>query len=216
MVNTLWMLISLPTSTRMPMKKSSICLILFACALTGTPVAAQSLPISFELRGSVGYRTGDFPFANQGNDVASGGLGFSGSAALDLRSGLGIYAGWGRSNFNSEAPVAGTDIRLEGSYVDEGFVGGASYSPPGIPLTGVKPWVRAGVTSRTLEVSDLQVKSDRAIGFEVGAGLDIPVRGILALSPAVTYQRHEAEFAEIEDPNGVSYVEISLGLRARP
>lgn len=197
------------------MQKTLICLIGFVCGFAA-PGTAQSLPISLEIRGAVGYRTGDFPFANLGTDVATGGLGFSANAGLDLVSGLGVYAGWGRSTFNSESPLGGASARLEGTYVDEGFVLGVALSPPGVPIIRTRPWVRIGATSRTLEVSDLGVKSDRAVGFEVGAGLDIPLLGILAVSPGVIYRRHDAQFPELEDPNGVSYVDISLGVRVRP
>ena len=82
---------------------------------------------------------------------------------------------------------------------------------------GIVPWVGLGGSSALFEAhvetggGVVSEGSDRGWGYEVGAGVLVPVGGLLAINPAVRYGRSDVDFA----PRGTletRYIIADLGL----
>ncbi len=143
-----------------------------AAAVAIVPSAA-SAQVSLEFRGGLQTPTGDL------DDVADGNAGFGGDIFFNVSPQLSIYGGYGIENFDE-------DIN------SSGFEAGAKFilSSTG---EGVLPWIRAGAILHELEFEN-GATSDRGLGFQTSAGVDIPLGQVLSFSPAVRYQRVSPEF----------------------
>jgi len=193
---------------------------LLAVALVAAAeVQAQGiLPFSVEARGGLAFPTTDFPTGNGGVGEAENGVGFGVNATFSFLPGIAVYGGWDRVTFGAGDNVGGGS---ESEFVDQGFAVGGKLSLPLGLLVGVSPWVKGGALIRTLDLQGddgvslfADDESGRSTGFEVGAGVDIPLGLVLSFTPGVTYRTYKPDFGGTSD-NSVSYVDVSLGLRAR-
>ena len=193
--------------------KRAFSLALMAGMLAASGASAQSiLPFSAEIRGGLGITNGEFREADPDISTAPGGVGIGGSVAFGFLPGIAVYGGYDRYVFN--ATVLGVDAE----YVDQGFVAGARVAPPIGALLGFNPWVRGGVLFHEIELTEVDEKSDRSTGFEIGGGIDIPLGLVLSFTPGVIYRSYSPSFdsGETGTPDGsVQYVDLSVGLRAR-
>lgn len=162
-----------------------IVLTLLAAALVSVPARAQGFYLG--LRGGAGIPTGDF--SNTGSsatavDAAKSGFGYGVDAGLSLGF-IGVYAGFDHIKFDCESNTCDSD----GKYSLQGLAAGLRLSLPGSSL--VRPWVKGGVTFNELKgefgTSSQGLSTDRNPGYEIAAGLDIPLLQIFSLYPQARY-----------------------------
>lgn len=205
------------------MKLSLVLLTAAAVSLVAVPVHAQSFHIG--LRGGAGVPTGAFaddPSGGGADALVAGaktGFGYGLDAGVGLGM-FGVYAGFDNINFDCETATCTTD----GKYKLAGVSAGVRINPSAMSF--VKPWVKAGVTFNELKgeyggASSNDLTTDRTPGFELGAGLDIPVFGLMNLTPQVRYvgQNLKYKVPGVTSPTptekGVNYFTVDLGLGFR-
>ena len=190
--------------------KRAFPLALLAGVLAASGASAQILPFSAEIRGGLGLKNGEFREADPDIVTADGGVGIGANVAFAFLPGVAVYGGYDRYVFN--ASVLGVDAE----YVDQGFVAGARIAPPVGALLGFRPWVRGGVLFHDIELTEVDEKSDRSTGFEVGGGIDIPLGMVLSFTPGVLFRSYTPAFGD-GDGSGegsVRYFDVSVGLKA--
>jgi len=178
------------------------------------------------LRGGAGIPTGSFTDSAGGtaeNRVLAGaktGFGYGLDLGVNLGP-LGVYAGFDKIKFDCEEQVC----PAETNYKLQGVSAGLRVSVPFFPL--VKPWAKAGVTFNELEAdftgggSSPQFSTERTPGYEIGAGLDIPLARIFSLTPQVRYigQKLDYRIPGVTTGNttekAANYYTFDLGLRFR-
>ena len=195
-------------------------------AIIGGIVAFSAAPLHAQLayigvRGGMGVPSGTFsePFqANATDGVIRGakpGTGYGLDAGVGLGP-LGFYAGYDHIDFDCETAACSSG----GKYKLEGVSAGVRLGVPLIPI--VKPWVKAGVTFNEINGTNTgtnatKIATDRNPGYEVGAGLDIPVLALFSITPQVRYvgQKLDLKGAYSGTKTNVSYYTFDIGLRAR-
>ncbi len=182
-------------------------------ALLGAPpVSHAQSRFGFELRGGVAIPTQDLADA----DLQTG-LGFEGTIGYRFLPHLGIYGGWDWHHFNAKQSFAGADLDFE----ETGYVFGLRFQHPfGGETGGVAYQLRAGGTYNHIEVEDndgeLVVDTGHGLGFEVGAGLAIPM-GSWQLVPGVRYRSLKRDFVigNTTTPGTLAYLALELGFSRR-
>ncbi|HEX8359649.1 MAG TPA: outer membrane beta-barrel protein [Longimicrobium sp.] len=184
------------------MKKATF--VLAALALLGSAGAASaqsSIPLSVEVRGDAAFPVGDFSDAGVEN-----GLGFTASASLQLVPGFGAYGSYSRTEFSLD----GSDDDV----LDQGWAAGLTASLGGTPGRAT-PFVGAGLLFHELEVNEVE-QGDAKMGFEVGAGIAIPLGQRVRVTPAVGYRQYNVERSTlgglINTDSNVSYLTGGVGL----
>jgi len=160
--------------------------------LTPIPTHAQIPPIQWEVRGGAWIPETDL----------TGAPGFEGAASADasfgvhfvLRSVLLSYvAGFSEHRFGCSAQCgAGVD------FVSTAWDLGVRVN---LREEGIVPWLSLGTSAAVydahLGVAVDRESSDREWGYEVGAGVLIPIGGPFLLNPGVRYGRNDADFASL-------------------
>ncbi len=202
------------------MRGKTIVLALVFCS-AATTASAQGF--SLNLRGGMGLPVGAFAESPSGQSQpelltgAKAGFGYGLDAALFLNRMVGLYAGFDQVAFDCDEQACGQN----NNYTVSGVTAGLKLTP--FRMVGMLPYLQGGVTFHELKgsyrsgsVQDLT--SDRAPGFEVGAGVAIPLLNILAFSPQVRYvgQSPRAKIRGIEyqqeAERTVGYFTVDLGL----
>jgi hypothetical protein len=184
---------------------------------SAAPLRAQLAYVG--VRGVAGVPANTFAetFQAGSQDVrgAKQGTGYGFDAGIGLGV-LGLYAGYDHIDFGCETAACGAD----GKYKLNGVSAGVRAGVPLFPV--VKPWVKAGVTfneinGTTTAATATKITSDRNPGYELGAGIDIPVLMLFSISPEVKYVGQELDLkgAYSGTKTNVSYYAFSIGLRAR-
>jgi hypothetical protein len=156
---------------------------------SAAPAGAQGLYLG--LRGGGAIPTGTFSDdTGAGSEAtlnaAKSGFGYGLDAGLSLGP-LGIYAGFDHINFDCESNTCNSD----GKYKLMGVAAGVRLSLPGKMM--VHPWVKGGVTFNELQGSfgssstTNELTTDRNPGYEIAAGLDIPLLRIFSLYPQARF-----------------------------
>lgn len=204
--------------------KSAVRVALLASVLSaGATRIAEAQLFYVGVRAGAGIPTGSFSEEGQGTSSnallrgATPGLGYG----LDAGVGAGLfgfYAGYDRIRFNCGDASCDTS----GKYELTGYSGGVRASVPLFPL--LKPWGKAGVTynEMTGTVNGAKVTTKKRPGYELGAGVDIPIMmGFFSLTPQVRYVRQSLEpvIATSSATTGgrkpVNYYTFDIGLRFR-
>ena len=148
-----------------------------AAGIVPSAAAAQDSRFSVELRGSLNRPLGDFGDAD--GLEADGEASLAGDLFIHLNDNLSVYGGYAREMFGCESC---TD--------DEGFH--ASGFEGGVKLMAnrqgrILPWLRGGLIAQelTADFSEGEVSSDTGIGFQIAAGVDVPLGEVLSFSPAL-------------------------------
>ena len=168
------------------MKIFRISLLIGGIVFASAPLEAQGFYLG--LRGGAGVPTGDFSNETGTNTAvaaaAKTGFGYGLDAGLSLGP-LGVYAGFDHINFDCEENACSS----EGKYKLQGVAAGVRLSLPGKSM--IKPWVKGGVTFNELKgefgTGSSGLSTERNPGYEVAAGLDIPIFGIFSLYPQARY-----------------------------
>jgi len=190
-------------------------------AVAVVPIAsAQSFSVG--LRGTGSFPTGSFSQAQTSTtntaliEGAKSGFGYG----LDLGLGLGIfgiYAGFDHIKFDCET----TTCRTDGKYTLQGVTAGVKLAPQSSSV--FRPFVKGGVTFNDLQggyggSSSNVLTTDTAPGYEIGAGLDLSLAGMLSFTPQVRYigQNLKTKIPGVSTPSatsaGVNYFTFDLGM----
>ena len=157
-----------------------------ALALMSVPARGQGIYVG--LRGGAGVPTGDFSNTEGTSataiDAAKSGFGYGLDAGLSLGL-VGVYAGFDHIKFDCESATCNS----EGHYNLQGVAAGVRLTLPGSAI--VRPWIKGGVTFNELKggygSSSQELTTDRNPGYEVAAGLDIPVLRVFRIYPQARY-----------------------------
>jgi hypothetical protein len=189
-------------------------------AISLIPAAASAQWISLGLRGSGGVPTGTFA-EDEGTSSAGVVAGAKNGFGYGLEAGAGIgpigaYAGFDHIKFDCKL-ISCTD---EGNYTLQGASIGLKLSSHGFSI--LRPFIKGGVTFNNLRgsygSSSSGLSSDRAPGYELGAGVDLSLAGLIGLAPQVRYvgQNLKVKFPGISSPDpdgqGVNYFTFDVGL----
>lgn len=195
------------------MKKISVgFLALAALAAAAAPAHAQLpnvTPFSFEVRGGAAFPTGDLADEDLGN--AETGWTIGGSVGMQVIPfvGLGVYAGFTRSEF-------GTADSDDLTYIAEGFDAGVRWNVP-TPLLPIDPWIKAGLVLHTFDAQaeGEDFESERGLGFEIGGGLGFSLTNKLSITPGVSYTSFSYEVDGEDDEVTINHIKVDVGLRLR-
>jgi hypothetical protein len=184
---------------------------LAAAALLAAPVQGQ-IPterISVELRG--GASAGNYAGAASDFEVLPGAaVGAAVSYAATER--LSVYAGYTRGSFGCDTGFcADRDVTLTSHGMEAGVRYG--FASVALPRLSVAPWVSLGLVDHSLavDVDEVPGRDDaNGFGFSAGAGMELPVRPRLSLTPGIRYVRYGAA-----DDDGVAMLVADVGLRIR-
>jgi opacity protein-like surface antigen len=139
-------------------------LLLGAAVLGAAPAAAQTVPLSFEVRLDAGIPVQD------SDDVLDAGVGFGVRAMLDVAPTFALYAGYSRFDFEVDEDFGDGDIEEDGfelgGRVGLGYGHGAA-----------QPYVLLGALFH-----------DDDTGLEAGLGADYPVSWNVSVTPEVRYR----------------------------
>ena len=195
----------------------------FVAAALAVAVAstAQAQFLSVGLRGTGSFPTGSFSEQTTSTNTAliagaKSGFGYG----LDVGLGVGVfglYAGFDHIRFDCET----TTCQSDGKYTLQGVTAGVKLSPQTSSL--FRPFVKGGVTFNDLQggyggSSSNVLTTDKAPGYELGAGLDVSFLGVLSLTPQVRYvgQNLKMKVPGVNAPaatsQGVNYFTFDLGL----
>lgn len=195
--------------------------LLVAALLVGAVSTARAQYFSVGLRGTGSYPTGSFSQQSTNpNDAmiegAKSGFGYG----LDVGLGMGmfgLYAGFDHVKFDCATATCKTD----GKYTLQGVTAGVKIAPQTSSL--FRPFVKGGITFNDLQggyggSSSNVLTTDKAPGYEVGAGLDVSLLGMLSATPQLRYvgQNLKAKVPGVSAPlatgQGVNYFTFDLGL----
>lgn len=195
--------------------------LLVAALLVGAVSTARAQYFSVGLRGTGSYPTGSFSQQSTNpNDAmiegAKSGFGYG----LDVGLGMGmfgLYAGFDHVKFDCATATCKTD----GKYTLQGVTAGVKIAPQTSSL--FRPFVKGGITLNDLQggyggSSSNVLTTDKAPGYEVGAGLDVSLLGMLSATPQLRYvgQNLKAKVPGVSAPlatgQGVNYFTFDLGL----
>ena len=205
------------------MKLATGLVFVIGSAFTALPVHAQLFYVG--VRVGAGIPTGVFADSASGPaedrilGAAKNGLGYGLDAGISLGP-LGFYAGYDHFDFDCDESSCASG----GKYELEGVSAGVRLAVPLIPL--IKPWVKAGVTYHEIKATPGSASSlsafstERSPGYELGAGVDIPVAGgFLSLTPQVRYIGQKLEYrlpgSSSDSEKEANYYTFDLGLRLR-
>jgi hypothetical protein len=209
------------------MHRNKALLALLALMLGAGGLRAQGF--SLGLRGGGGFPLGDFASTSASTGTANqavlsgakSGFGYGLDAGLSMGF-IGVYAGFDHVQFNCQDTQCGSD----GKYTLGGVSGGLRLTL--VQHGMIRPWVKGGVTFADLNGSygsgsSNTLTTDRAPGYEIAGGIDVPFLGLLAFSPQVRYVGQNAKFRvpgvtvnQTQQQQTLSYLKLELGLSLAP
>lgn len=177
---------------------SKVAVIVGISSLPAFPAGAQLFYVG--VRGGAGIPKGEFSTATTatGDNLGCGarpGLGYGLDAGLSLGPLLGLYASTDRINFDCLSQSCSS----AGKYKLKGVSGGLRLGiPMPLLLPLPKPWVKAGVTynqmTGTVGPAATKITSTKRPGYELGAGVDLPVMSFFSITPQVRYVRQRMKY----------------------
>ena len=167
-------------------------------------VGAQGLGdrLGLELRG--GVAVGNYTDSDAGLDLAPR-PSFGATVEVVATESLAGYLAFDRSSFGcTEGICTNRDL----TFTSQGFAAGVRWS------SGL-PWVRAGALYHTLDVRGAGAgeSPDAGVGFEVAAGVDLPLWQAARIRPGVVYRRHQAGSDGVEAHVALLAVEVGVAVR---
>ena len=192
-----------------------------------SPIQARAQLFYLGVRGGAGIPTGGFGEAATSTDGAlrgaRPGLGYGLDAGVSLGPLLGLYAATDRIDFDCLSESCASS----GKYKLKGVSGGVRLGIP-VPLLPLpKPWVKAGITynqmTGTLQgaAAGMKITTSKRPGYELGAGVDLPVMTFFSITPQVRYVRQKLKYQppSISSSTGgtrdANYYTFDIGFRFR-
>jgi len=155
-----------------------------ALLLVAAPLGAQD-SWSLEFRGNAAVPTSEIA-----GDELNTGVGLEANLGYRFYEHMSLYAGWDWTRFGADESFAGPEMDFE----ETGYVLGIRWEHPfrSEGGRGLAAWIRAGGTYKHIEVEDdegaIVGDSGHGLGWEVGAGLSIPVSTSWRLTPGIRYK----------------------------
>lgn len=216
-------------------------LMLSAALLLAAPAAAQTSRFSLEVRGRAAFPTGDFGEGGEDGAGLETGWGASIEGTFQVTPVLGVYAGYAYTRFpvdlgdvedEVEAVVDDASVDVTDGGLDAGlratlplspggagvFVrGGLVYHQLGLKLSDDLEEALAELGEGLFDPDDLE--SEWSLGYQLGAGVLVPLGPRLSASLGATYTSYEPKFEQQDDATAeaddVSYLSAEVGLRIR-
>jgi len=163
---------------------------------------------SFELNLGSSFATKDLGDANLNTAFGSEFM-----FHYQLMSHMGTYVGWGYNKFSAETSFAGNSMDFE----ETGYTFGIQFKYP-IANSPLSYFLRAGGIYTHIEIEnedgDIIENTGHGLGWQVGAGLDIPLSSKWSLTPSVKYSAlsRESEIGGIKTPLDLNYISVRIGI----
>jgi opacity protein-like surface antigen len=188
------------------MKTMVVCAALVLAIAAPRAAQAQS-PLSLEITAD-----GAVPTQTLGGSDLGTGFGFGANLRYRFMPHLAAYAGWEFHHHRSDDLIGGRRTDVE----DTGYTVGLRFEHPLAGRTAY--WVRAGALYSHIELEnadgDLVADSGHGVGWEGGAGLAIPLRSRLALTPGFRYRTltRDLEIGSSTSSVTLSYLTFGTGV----
>lgn len=185
----------------MTARSGAVGALLAAALLVGAaPVSAQRFAV--ELR--AGAAVGNYTATQAGLDLLPAPA-FGATVEARLTPSVAAYAGITRSSFGCEE---GFCVNRDVVLTSQGAVLGVRWAPGLL-------WARAGLAVQSLSVASIapDETSDLGIGWDLGAGVEVPVGRAFRIRPGITYLRHGA--ATSDGDGHVALLALELGVARR-
>jgi hypothetical protein len=182
---------------------AAVTALFFSLAPGRADAQVLGIPVALDARAEIAFPLGTF------GDMAGTGAGGSISLAVPIVPAFGAYGSF-------------THIRFGGGWTGDGnadaatsgFTVGITTTLPG--TMNVDPWVGGGLIFHNLEVRGTRQGVSQDMGFEVGAGVAVPLAGQLRLTPAVHYRQFGATVPALAGVAArdmtVQYLSLGIGL----
>lgn len=180
--------------------------VLAAC-LVALPARAQ---LGLEVSGAGEFATQDLGAADLGT-----GIGLEATLTYQFMPHLSAYGGWGWHHFSTDGAPVGPD----GSAEETGYTFGLQFTHP-IGTAPVGYYVAAGGVYDHIEMEDaggdLVGDTGHGLGWQVGAGLVVPLSDRVRLTPGVRYRSlsRDLELGGSTTEMDLSYVSGRVGVAA--
>ena len=164
--------------------------------------------LSLELRAN-----GAFPTEQLGGADLQFGFGFEGAVNYRILPHLGAYAGWGWHRFTTDEFLTDTNIDVE----ETGYTFGLQFMHP-LGVSSLSYYVRAGGIYNHLELEnesgDIMADTGHGLGWQVGAGVAIPLGRDWHLLPGVKYSSLSRDLAigDYRTTADLKYVSVGVGI----
>jgi hypothetical protein len=190
--------------------KAKISLLFIFLVIQLVPGEAQQKPgrFGFEVSGGPSLATREIP-----SGKLTKGLGFDGVLHYDLFENSGLYAGWGWNKFSSGTSFTGDNADFE----ETGYMFGLQFKHS---IDGLRSsyYVRAGGLYNHIEIENesgsLIGDTGHGLGWQLAAGIDIPVAYKWSFSPVVKYNflNRDIENEGIETKLAMHYLTVRVGI----
>lgn len=210
-----------------------------ALLLAAVPAGAQVSRFGLEVRGRAAFPTGDFGEEEADGARVKTGWGAGVAGIFQATPMFGIYAGYSHTRFDTDLGALQEELERAGiddaevQISDAGFDAGVRATFPALAgaafVRGGLVYHRAGVELSDeledalrgfLDPDDLD--SDWSPGWQLGAGLLVPLGPRLSASFGASYTAYEPRYeedrgsTEITAEDDLTYASIEVGLEFRP
>ncbi len=190
------------------MRHSGFVLVGLLAVFASAPAAAQGY-WGVEFRGGADFATQDLADAQLGT-----GIGLEGTLTYRFMPHLAAYAGWGWQHFSSDNDsFAGAEVDVE----ETGYTFGLQFVHP-LGSAPVGYFVRGGGVYDHLEIEngdgDITADSGHGLGWQVEAGLSVPMGTRWMLMPGVRYRAlaREIEIGSVRTDVDLNYITVGVGI----
>lgn len=156
-------------------------LMLIVIVLVAVTAKAQK-KWSFDIRPGVNFATKEL-----GNTDLKTGFGFEGNLSYRMLPYLGAYAGWGWNRFSAEQSFMGSNLDFEETGYSLGLQFGQNFKKSEIGYI-----IKGGGTYNHIETEnnngDIINDTGHGLGWQIGAGITVPVAKRWTLVPEVRYR----------------------------
>lgn len=177
-----------------------------ASIAAGSPAAAQDR-FGLEIDGGAAIPTGKLA----GAELKTG-FGLGANVRLRLQPHLSAYGGWEYHTFRTDVMLGQREIDVD----DTGYTFGLRFEHPLLARSAW--WVRAGGLASHIELEDDAGEtigdSGHGLGFELGAGLAVPIGDRFSLTPGVRYRSlsRDLDVGGASENGRLSYVLLGVGI----
>lgn len=184
--------------------------ILTLLLLAAEPMAAQG-PWALDVRGWAA-----FPVEELGDVELDTGGGLGATLSWQVQPEFSLYGGWDWTRFSIGEPLGGADLDMEMT----GYNFGVRFERPAHPALGnLRYRIGAGGLLSHIEVEDdagdLVDDSEHGLGFEVEAGLLIPVGMNWSVVPGARFRSlsRDLELVAVDLPVDLRFIQAEVGIQ---